>query len=284
MAAGLPGRACRALPGIVPASRPFGASSNALSYLQSLLGQNTSGASGATGADPLAALLQSLTGTSPDASQSTGQTTSQATTQTGASAGYSPFGSDTMAALISLQGEGASGVTAQSPSALFAKLDTDGDGQISKSEFEQALSGAGVSTSAADTAFAKLDANGDGSISQSELASAQPGHGGHHHMHGGGGAKGGSSAQSGLNSLLSATGADGATTQTSTNADGSTTTTITYADGSSIASTTPAAQAAGASGSTSGSGKPASGNLLEQLTQLQSQLIGAAASTLSALA
>jgi hypothetical protein len=261
-------------------SMSVGASSNALSYLQSLLGQDTSGAGGTTGADPLSALLQSLTGTSPDASQTSGQTTNQSASQTGASAGYSPFGSDTMAALISLQGEGASGVTAQSPSALFAKLDTDGDGQISKSEFEKALSGAGVSTSAADTAFAKLDANGDGSVSQSELASAH-GHGGPHHMHGGGGAKGGSSAQSGLDSLLSATGADGATTQTSSNADGSTTTTITYADGSSIASTTPASSAGG---STSGSGKSGSSNLLQQLTQLQSQLIGAAASTLSAIA
>jgi hypothetical protein len=264
-------------------SMSVGGLSNPLSYLQSLLGQNTSGAGATTGADPLSALLQSLTGTSPDANQTASQPANQSASQTGASAGYSPFGSDTMAALISLQGEGASGVTAQSPSALFAKLDADGDGQISKSEFEKALSGAGVSTSQADTAFAKLDANGDGSVSQSELASAH-GHGGHHHMHGGGGAKGGSSAQSGLNSLLSATGADGATTQTSSNADGSTTTTITYADGSSIASTTPAAQAGSASGSTSGSGKSGSSNLLQQLTQLQSQLIGAAASTLSAIA
>ena len=88
-----------------------------------------------------------------------------------------------MAALISLQGQSANGVTAQSPSQLFSKLDSDGDGSISKSEFESALGGAGVDTSSADALFAKLDANGDGSISQSELAKAKHGH--HHHQGGG---------------------------------------------------------------------------------------------------
>ena len=78
-----------------------------------------------------------------------------------------------MAALISLQGQSATGIGAQSPSQLFAKLDTDGDGQISQSEFESALGAAGVDTSTADALFAKLDANGDGSISQSELAKAE---------------------------------------------------------------------------------------------------------------
>ena len=81
-----------------------------------------------------------------------------------------------MAALISLQGQPATGIGAQSPSQLFAKLDTDGDGQISQSEFETALGADGVDTSSADALFAKLDANGDGSISQSELASAKRGH------------------------------------------------------------------------------------------------------------
>ena len=76
-----------------------------------------------------------------------------------------------MAALISLQGQRLASARNRRP-ALFAKLDTDGDGQISQSEFETALGSAGVDTSSADALFAKLDANGDGSISQSELASA----------------------------------------------------------------------------------------------------------------
>jgi hypothetical protein len=258
-------------------SMSVGASSNALSYLQSLLGQSTSGAGDAAGSDPLSALLQSLSG----ASQPATAPAIQPATQSGASPGAG-FSANTMAALISLQGEQANGVTAASPSALFAKLDSNGDGQISKSEFETALSGVGVGTSSADALFAKLDSNGDGEISQSELTSARPSHGHHHHAHGGG-KGGGSSAQSGIDSLLSAAGADGATTQTATNADGSTTTTITYADGSTIASTSPAA-AAGSGTASGGTGNPSSGNLLAQLTQLQSQLIAAAKSTVSAVA
>ena len=109
-----------------------------------------------------------------------------------------------MAALLSLQDQSATGGTAQTPSSLFSKFDTDGDGQVSKSEFDTALTGAGASTSNADALFAKLDANGDGSISQSELAKAKNGH--HHHMHGGDESQAsGASGQSAIDSLLSST-------------------------------------------------------------------------------
>ena len=150
-------------------SMSVGASSNALSYLQSLLAQGTAGANDAAGAsDPLSALLQTLSGATADSSA-----IAAAPAGGTAGTGCSSFDSGTMAALISLQGQSASGVTAQSPSPLFSKLDTDGDGQISKSEFENALGDAGVGTSSADALFAKLDANGDGSISQSELTQAR---------------------------------------------------------------------------------------------------------------
>ena len=140
-----------------------------------------------------------------------------------------------------MQGQPASGST--TPSSLFAKLDTNGDGPISKTEFESALGSAGVSTGSADALFNKLDTNGDGSISQSELAKAQHGHGHHHHHMDSDQAQGSgqsSQSQNPLDSLLSSVGANGATSKTVTNPDGSSTTTISYADGSSIDMNTPA--------------------------------------------
>lgn len=68
----------------------------------------------------------------------------------------------------------------------------------------------------------------------------------------------------------------GATTQTTANANGSSTTTITYADGSTATTTTPAASATSSlsdgSNSLAGGANVASGNLIEQLMQMQSQL------------
>ncbi len=107
---------------------------------------------------------------------------------------------------------------------MFATFDTNGDGQISKSEFDSAFSQAGVDSATTDAAFAKLDANGDGAISQDELAKAKHGH--RHKV----ADNGGSSDQGGLDALLSGANAAGATTKSITNADGSTTTTISYAD------------------------------------------------------
>jgi len=260
---------------------PVGAASNTLSYLQSLLAPGASVASVPANANPLSALMENLSGsgapTNPAAAASAGAT---------AASSYSSFDAGMMAALISLQGQSTSGAPPQGPSQLFAKLDTNGDGQISKSEFETALGSAGVSTSNADALFAKLDGNGDGSISQSELAKA--GHGGghhHHHMHAGGGAQAsGSSGQSAIDTVLSAAGANGAKTQTATNSDGSITTTISYADGSTVEMVTPAASANDSGTAGTGANGHSTANLLEQLIQMQAQLVNSAASTLSAVA
>ena len=215
-------------------------SSNALSYLQQLLQQGTAGAGKGTAAqatDPLSMLMQEISGggTPP------GQT---AATSSNAATGPScpPFSPDTMSALLSAQGQQSAG----GPDAkLFAKLDTDGDGQISKDEFSAAASKAGADSSVADAVFNKIDADGDGSVTQDELTQAdqasRPHH--HHHVHGGGGAQGSGSAQDPLEAMLSSATASGATTQTSTNADGSTTTTISYADGSKIDLTSAASSA-----------------------------------------
>ena len=110
---------------------------------------------------------------------------------------------------------------------LFSKLDSNGDGQISKSEFESNLGAGGTNTANADSVFGKLDTNGDGSVSLDELSTALKGKGGghgHHHAHGAG--KGGQDA------LLQAL--DGASSTSTKNSDGSTTTTMTYSDGTTI--------------------------------------------------
>ncbi|MGH6665933.1 MAG: EF-hand domain-containing protein [Pseudolabrys sp.] len=250
-------------------SLSVGASSSALSYLQSLLAQGTSSVGDAASTSgPLTALFQSLSGSAaPQASAAPSSTPG------------STFGADTMAALLSLQGQPATGATAQS---LFAKIDSNGDSQISQSEFESALGSAGVSTSTADMMFSQLDTNGDGTISPSELASAKRAHGHHHHAHAGGGTQGGGqSASSSLSSSSSSSSADGTTTQSTSNPDGSTTTTVTYADGSSVVTTTPVAAQMISATPDAGAGNQNSSNLLQQLIQLQAQLVSAASSTLS---
>lgn len=76
----------------------------------------------------------------------------------------------------------------------LSSLDTDGNGSISESEFEQAFSGTtptgttsapdAAATDQADSLFKKIDSNGDGQISSSEWNSFEQklqGHGHHHH-------------------------------------------------------------------------------------------------------
>jgi EF-hand domain pair len=234
----------------------MGAAGSALSILSSLLQSSTAGNTKSVGGSTSTSLAQVLSGSGD------GQQTQAVA---GSGQGAAPLSSGTLATLIALQGQssqGQGGVNGQG--GLFSQLDSDGDGNISQSEFENALGKAGVDTSSADALFNKLDANGDGSISQSEMAKAR----GHHHHHGGGGGQGG-----GLSSLLNSTDFTGASTKTDTNSDGSSSTTITYADGSTVTMTTPAA-AQGQGGGTAGGNSNSSNqtNLLERLFKLQSQL------------
>ncbi|AMN41666.1 EF-hand domain-containing protein [Rhodoplanes sp. Z2-YC6860] len=195
------------------------------------------------------------------------------------SAGMPQFSADTMSALLSMQ-SGQGGPAGDIAKDVIAKFDTNGDGQISQSEFEQAI-GSGADQSGVDALFNKLDSNGDGSVSQDELQTAmQKAHGGghgHHHHHAE--ASGDSSQQQGggdpLQALLSGATADGTTSQTSSNPDGSSTTTITYADGTKLEMTTPAASSDSGNSSGSGSGNPNSfnlGSLLKMMVNLQAQL------------
>jgi len=261
-------------------SMTIGAPSGALSYLQQLLQYGSNGVA-ATSIDPLLTLGQAPTGV--DSSSQ-----SQATTSPIGSGCGSSFDPGTLAALVSLQGQSASSATGQAPSDLFSQLDLDGDGQISKADFEQALGNVGVDTQSADALFSRLDTNGDGNVSQSELAKAR-GHGHHHHhVDGSTSSQNDGSQQSGLDSLLNSTDITGATTQTTTNSDGSTTTTISYADGTTVSMNTPAAPQNNSSSNDGSAGGSSSGagnnNLIEELIRLQSQLLTQATSAISTIA
>jgi hypothetical protein len=266
-----------------------GASASAYYYLQSLL---PTSADGEAQSDPVDQLLNAFY---PNGTAQSGSST-DSTNATSGGSGTAPcpaFSTDTMSSLMSLQEQpsGANPFVTERSQELFSQLDANGDGQISKSEFENAF-GSGADQSKVDGLFNALDANGDGSVSQDEMTSAmQASHAAHHHHHGGSG--------QGAGDILQALSSDtqGATTNTTTNADGSSTTTISYADGSSVSLTTPQAStdsgSANSGSADSGSANTASAdsssadnssnstnysNLLEQLIRLQAQSISALAS------
>jgi Ca2+-binding EF-hand superfamily protein len=188
--------------------------------------------------------------------------------------GFSQISPQTMSALIAAQSQsGATASASTDPSSalrdLFSQIDANGDGKISKSEFENALGAGGTNLAAADDVFNRLDANGDGTVSSDELSKALKGagHGGHHHHHAGGAGStdaGGSSTDP-LSQALA-----GSSSNSITNSDGSTTTSITYADGSKVTLTTPAASA-------SSSAATSSYNLIERLIQREAQAFSTAA-------
>jgi hypothetical protein len=250
-----------------------GASTNAYAYLQSLLpAQTANGSQGAGAADPVSELLDAFypngapgQSGAPAASGAAGAAATPASAMAGP-----PFSPDTMSALMSAQEHqpGNPSVAAHAQN-LFSQFDADGDGQVSKPEFENVF-GPGADMSKVDGLFNALDGNGDGSMSLDELNSAaQAGHarhhGHHHHVDSGqGGGEGGM-----LQALLSS-GTQGASADTASNTDGSSTTTITYADGSKVSLTSPPGSSGTNSSSTpSGSGNDA--NYLERLIRLQAQ-------------
>ena len=146
---------------------------------------------------------------------------------------------------------------------LFAQIDGDGDGKITKSEFEKALGAGGTNLQNADRVFGKLDKDGDGSVSLKELASALRPKGHQHDRD-----KASDGDQSGSDPFAQAL--QGASTNSVTNSDGSITTSLTYADGSKVTMTSPA------SGS-SPSSATSSYNFIEQMIQRQAQAISSAA-------
>jgi hypothetical protein len=253
--------------------------------------------------------LQSLTASKSSSPQATGfgqgsanpfdlsgSTSASGTSTAPASggSGLSQLSPTTLSALLAAQSQSSSGATTTSaptdPSSalqdLFSQIDTNGDGQISKTEFESALGAGGTNLAQADNVFNKLDTNGDGSVSLNELKSAlqgaggKGGHHGHHHVADSDGSSG-STGASGSSSATSADGSNsdpllqalaGASSNSVTNSDGSTTTSVTYADGSKVTMVSPAASTS-SSGATSSSSATSSYNIIEQMIQREAQSI-----------
>jgi EF-hand domain pair len=254
----------------------------AYAYLQSLLQQASGSGSGSS--DPITSLLQSFYPNGADSSSNpVAATDAMASGSASPCAGGTQFSSDALGAMISMQSQQSWQPLADRVQSVFTQFDTDGDGAISKSEFENAF-GSNADTSKVDALFSALDTNGDGSISLDELTSdaqsSQAMHHHHHHSHGSGNSgSGGAGGSDPLAELMSAI--QGASSSTTNNPDGSTTTTITYADGSTVTMDTPAASSSGQSADGgSGSQNPAF-NFLEQLIQLQAQWLQQSASSIT---
>jgi hypothetical protein len=148
-------------------------------YLSQLLRQSSSSSSSSSSS--LSDLFASID-TNGDGSISKSELATALDNQDGGLTN-SVMGSQTdSASLVSLlqdaaQLDSATGTTA-SMDQLFGKIDTNGDGSISKSELETFAStvetqsgsaASGSDTSAVDQLFNAIDTNGDGSISESEL-------------------------------------------------------------------------------------------------------------------
>ncbi len=166
----------------------LGAASSLWDTLQSLAASNSSSTqsagAGQTASGPFA-LTGNLTGSAVPSTPSAPPS---------GTPGPNQISPQTMSALLDAQSQsGSTGTsTALSPSQalqdLFSDIDANGDGSISRQEFENALGAGGTNVAAADKVFGELDTNGDGSVSLDELKSALQGAGGHHgghhhHMH-----------------------------------------------------------------------------------------------------
>lgn len=101
----------------------------------------------------------------------------------------------TMAFAQSRSGDSSSTATGQAGDDLFGKVDSDGDGSVSKTELQallEALSGGTASQMgvSSDEVFSQLDADGDGSLSEAEFDAGRPS--------GAGGEAGGMQAMGGM--------------------------------------------------------------------------------------
>jgi hypothetical protein len=237
--------------------------SSAYAYLQSLL--HTAGNPAPASSDPLTALMNSFYPNGP-----TGDAAPPPPLANG-----STMSPDSMAVLLDTQEQGSRTAHAQQ---IFAKIDANGDGRISQSEFENVF-GTGVEISKADELFGALDNDRDGSVSNGEFVAAVQDAQSHHRHRRAHGPNDGNPLQD----LIAGKGVDGATTQTSTAADGSTTTTIKHADGSSVSMTTPGASISGSQPAASSSGNAAAINAVEQLLKNQAQLVSRLAAPASSV-
>ncbi|MDA9548266.1 calcium sensor EFh [Bradyrhizobium sp. CCBAU 45321] len=243
----------------------LGAVSNALDAIQSLTNAKSSSAAHKTGSSQSAP-------TNPFAIDSGSSSTTGATSSVNAGK-YPQISAETMNALFAAQSQSADGTSSTSKGReaalkdLFSRIDVDGDGKITKSEFEEALGAGGTNLAQADDVFSKMDANADGSVNLGEMTKALRGGHGRDHAEGAGDGSDSSSQPS-----------RGSTSTTTTNADGSTTTTVTYADGFKMSTTVPGA----ASSSNAKGGGNSPYDWFGQMMQRQAQAsAGSAASSMS---
>ncbi|MGC2083974.1 MAG: EF-hand domain-containing protein [Bradyrhizobium sp.] len=163
----------------------LGAASSIFDGLQSL--GSSKSTSGQSGSGQASSLFDFLGGSNSNAATSTSTAASS-----GTSAG-SQIAPQTMSALLSAQSDASSTSATASANAsytdplqdLYAQIDGNSNGSISKSEFETALGAGGTNTAQADDVFSKMDKDGDGSVSMAEMKSALQGaghHGHHHHV------------------------------------------------------------------------------------------------------
>jgi len=195
-------------------------------------------------------MIQSLTNSKSSASQDATNpfaidsgSTSGGTASSGNAGKLPQISPETMNALFAAQSQSSpsTGVATSSATTrdaalkhLFSQLDADGDGEITKTEFEDALGAGGTNLAKADDVFSKMDTNADGSVGLDEMSKAlKSGHHGHH-----------AQAADGDGSDSAAKPRAGSTSTTTANADGSTTTTVTYADGFKMSTTVPGASSA----------------------------------------
>ena len=238
----------------------LGAASSALDALKALTSSKSSSAK-TTGASQDAKSPFDLMPSGSQASVGPGS----------ASGGGSHISPQTMSALLDAQSQSSSTGSATTASKsrssalkdLFGQIDGDGDGKISKSEFEEALGAGGTNLAQADSVFGKLDKDGDGSVSLKELASALKGGKKAHHA---------ASESDGSNSDPFLQALQGASSTSVANSDGSVTTSLTYADGSKVTMTSAADKSSATSAASSY-------NFIEQMIQRQAQAISSAATS-----
>ena len=241
----------------------LGAASSAIDVLKALTSSKSSAQT--TGVSQDAASKFGLSSSGSSASVGAGSSS-------GSGGGGAQISPQTMSALLDAQSQSSAGSTTASKSRsaalkdLFGQIDGDGDGKISKSEFEEALGAGGTNLAQADDVFSELDRDGDGSVSLDEMASTLKGGKAHHRHDRVANAFGGGTDNNPLMQAL-----QGATSTSTTNADGSVTTSLTYADGSKVTMTSAAS--ASASGTAT-----SSYNFIERMIQRQANLVPAQAS------
>src|SRR3954451_22110517 len=241
----------------------LGAASSAIDALKALTSSKSSAQTTGLSQDGKSAFDLSSSGSLASVGSGSGS---------GSGGGGSQISPETMSALLDAQSQSSAGATTTASKSrsdalkdLFGQIDSDGDGKITKSEFEQALGAGGTNLTQADSVFGKLDKDGDGSVSLKELASAlRPK--GPHHEHQTTGDSDGADSDPFTQAL------QGASTTSVTNSDGSTTTSLTYADGSKVTMTSPASGA-------SSTAATSSYNFIEQMIQRQAQAISSAATS-----